>query len=248
MNIFEDSINLLKGTAFTNIVVKESYIFLEAPAIFNEYIVPLTFLDKFETQEAHDLFLTKGDSTNLSYYIRNTLLDDYTDYLNSLDLSLDYVDVYLTYTSNEILNPELNDCELRKVDEEFFDEYKQVALEIFPNWSNEEEYVEYFNNLSKEKNTDKIYTDYALIKDGQIISIASTIYDVKANLAYIHNAGTVLEYRRKGYFTLINKLLINKAFDLGINRSYVIVEKDSESFNAYKKIGFNEEDEYYSFS
>lgn len=249
MNIFEDSINLLKGAAFTNIQVEDSFIFLESPAIFSEYIVPLTFLDKFDTQTADDLYSRDlEDNKNISYYIRQTLVSDYEDYLRSLKLSQDYIDSYMVLHIKDYLDFDNKETILVEVKDENFEEYKASALELFQSWSNEEEYVEYFNSLSKENNDSKIFKDYILKLNGEIVSIASIIFDVEMNLAYIHNAGTLPQFRRNGYFNVMNSFLVNKAFELGITRAYAITEKDGESYYAYKKMGFKEEDSYYSFS
>jgi len=250
MNIFEDSINLLKGAAFTNIKTEESFLFLESPAIFNEYIVPLTFLDKFDTQTADDLFNQEmEDNKNISYYLRQTLVDDYQAYFANLKLSRDYIDSYMVYNTKDFLEIDIKETKLLEVTKENFDDYKETALELFESWSNEGDYVDYFNKLAEEHNTeDKIFKDFLLKLDNQTVSIASVIFDVQMNLAYIHNAGTLNEFRRNGYFNIINSFIINKAFDLGITRTYSITEKDGESYYAYKKLGFKEEDAYYSFS
>lgn len=249
MNIFEDSINLLKGAAFTNIQVEDSFIFLESPAIFSEYIVPLTFLDKFDTQSADDLYNKNlEENKNISYYIRQTLVSDYEDYLEGLKLSQDYIDSYMVLIIKDYIDFDIKETTLIDVKDENFEEYKEKALELFESWTNEEEYVEYFNSLSKENNDDKIFKDYLLKWNGEVVSIASIIFDVEMNLAYIHNAGTLPEFRRNGYFNIINSFLINKAFELGITRVYAITEKDGESYSAYKKLGFKEQDCYYSFS
>lgn len=251
MNIFEDSINLLKGAAFTNIQVNDSYLYLESPAIFSEYIVPLTYLDKFDSQSAHDLFLNlQENDKNISYYIRQTLVDEYRDYFKRLKLSEDYVDSYMVKEVIEPIEFDSNGTLLVEVEEDFFEDYKYTALEIFNNWANEEDYVNYFNQLSKEHTKDftKVFKDYVLTLNNTIVSIGSTIYDIEMNLAYIHNAGTVSDYRRNGYFNILNNLIINEAVRMGINRIYSITEQGSESYNAYKKLGFKEEDVYYSFS
>lgn len=251
MNIFEDSINLLKGAAFTNIKVTESYLFLESPAILSEYIVPLTFLNQFNSQEAHDLFLNEQDQgKNISYYLRSTLLDDYKDYFNKLRITEDYVDSYMLKLLENKEQIENNDTILEEVNDSNFEEYKLNALEIFNTWSNEEDYVSYFNQLSKSSSNgeEKFYKDYVLTLNKSIVSIGSVIFDIDMNLAYVHNAGTVTDYRRNGYFYILNKCIINKALEYGINRIYSITEKDSDSFNAYTKLGFKEVDHYYSFS
>jgi len=249
MNIFEDSINLLKGAAFSNIQVEDSFIFLESPAIFSEYIVPLTFLDKLDTALADDIYSREVEQDkNISYYIRQTLLDDYSDYLKGLKLSQDYIDSYMVLN---VLNPiefEDNNATLAEVTSDNFKQFKSAALQIFESWGNEEDYVNYFNELGKNNTSEKSFKDYILEYNGSVVSIASVIFDTELNLAYIHNAGTLPEFRRNGYFNIINSFIINKAFELGISRVYSITEKGGESYNAYKKLGFKEEDTYYSFS
>lgn len=249
MNIFEDSINLLKGAAFSNIQVEDSFIFLESPAIFSEYIVPLTFLDKFDTAYADDIFnIELEKEKNISYYIRQTLVDDYYEYLKGLKLSQDYIDSYMVLTPVDLLDFDDKNTSLIEVTEENFNAFKATALEIFANWSNEEDYVDYFSNLSKTNTETRMFKDYILEYNGAIVSIASVILDKDLNIAYIHNAGTVEEFRRNGYFNIINSFIINKILQQGIARVYSITEKDGESYNAYKNLGFKEQDSYYSFS
>lgn len=250
MKIFEDSINLLKGAAFSNIKVFDSYLFLESSPIFNEYIVPLTFLDKFDTQAAHELFLNEiEENKNISYYLRQTLVSDYSDYFKSLKLSEDYIDSYMLYLASDYINIDYKETELVEVEENNFEEYKSAALEIFESWSNEEDYVTYFNQLSMEStNDEKTFKDFLLLQNKQVVSIGSAIFDKTNNLTYIHNAGTHTEFRRNGFFNIINTYIINISLDMNISRIYSIVEKDGDSYNAYKKIGFKEEDSYYSFS
>ncbi len=250
MNIFEDSINLLKGSAFTEITVNDTFIFLESPAIFSEYIVPLTWLDKFDTQTAHELFLKESEEEkNISYYIRHTLQSEYSGYLKSLKLSHDYTDSYMVNELKTLTKFDDKGTTLLEVTENTFEEYKAIALDIFNTWVNEEDYVNHFHNLAiNQQSETKNFKDFCLTLNDTIVSIASVVWDTEMNLAYIHNAGTLIDFRKNGYFTIINGYLANYLFNLGITRIYAIVEKDSDSQNIYRRLNFKEQDTYYSYS
>lgn len=248
MTLFEEHIILLKSNAFTNVIQNDSYIFLETPDFLNEYLVPMVAIEKFDLEDAEE-FLDKENEKgkNVSVYLSEILKDDYEILLKKLDFEMSFKDIYLFNHTSEDFEID-SDAELEEVTESNFDEYLGLLKDAFPEWENEIDYTEYFHDLSKNSNEKKIFKDFVLKYNSQIVSMGSIIIDKELDLAYLHNAATVMDWRRQGFFLLLNKLMCNYARKLDVKRFYSIVDEDEGSYNAYKKLGFEEKEIYYSYS
>ena len=69
---------------------------------------------------------------------------------------------------------------------------------------------------------------------------AGLFYSEQGNFAYLHNAGTLNEYRKKGYQTTLIKHRVNIALENGIDNIYSIVEQGEQSWSNCIKNGFNQ--------
>ena len=248
MTLFEEHIILLKSNAFTNIIQNDSFLFLETPDFLNEYLVPVVPIEEFDLESAQDLLSKENDDGKIvSVYISELLRNDYQPLLEKLGYSEAYKDVYLFNNTDEDFQVDI-DAQLEEVKDEDYDQYLGFLKEAFPEWENEIDYTNYFHELSKSSSEKKNFKDFVLKYNSQIVSMGSIIIDKELDLAYIHNAATVTDWRRQGFFVVLNMLMCNYSRNLDVKRFYAVVTEGEGSYHAYKKLGFEEREIYYSYS
>lgn len=248
MSLFEDSVLLLKGSAFVNVSRSDSFIYLEGNSFFSSYIVPTTAFEEFNTEFAEKIMSQVPEDKIISLYIPEEFKESFSGYLTENEYSLDFVDCFLLKDLKEDYTIPQDDNVIVEVASDNFDEFLAAALKTFPEWSNEEDYTRYFDSLAQSSSENKIFKDFMLKVNDTVASFGSIILDKDTNLAYVHNAGTLDQFRRQGYFTTLNMSFCNQALFNKINRIYVIVEQGEESHQAYQKMGFTEQGNYFIYT
>lgn len=124
-----------------------------------------------------------------------------------------------------------------ETDDSMREKHLVAAAATFPEYEGERAYTERFLNFGKE-HEGKQFRNFILEKDGEIITFGSVIYDVEENLAYLHNAGTVEEFRRQGHFERFRKSTLNYLIEQGVTEAYAIVEDGGASESVLAKLGF----------
>lgn len=248
MGLFDDSILLLKGSAFVNVSRSDSFLYLEGNSFFSSYIVPTTAFEKFNKQFAEKLMAEVPDDKIISLYIPEEFKESFADYLSENEYTLDFVDCFLMKDLKEEYTITQDDNVIVEVASDNFDEFLSAALKTFPEWGNEEDYTRFFAELAQNSTETKIFKDFMLKANDTVASFGSIIMDKEINLAYVHNSGTLEQFRRQGYFTTLNMSFCNQALFNKINRIYVIVEQGEESHQAYQKMGFTEQGNYFIYT
>lgn len=81
---------------------------------------------------------------------------------------------------------------------------------------------------------------YLIYENDKPVSGAGMFYSKEGNFAYLHDAGTLTEFRGKGYQSDLIRHRINKAVSVGIDRIYSSVEHGEQSWVNCIKCGLNQ--------
>lgn len=251
MSLFEDSLNLLNGNSFSNVEVNESYLYIDSPKIFCDYLVPLRFLSKFDGDKSYQQYLNALNlNKNIAYYIKDSLLDDYKLYLKKIGLSQDSVDCFV---SKKILSKrkkiDLKSTKMFEVNENNINEYLEFSLKTKPNFANEEDYnIFFYNQIKYPKTNKKVFRSYILSLNSNIIATISVIYDLNQSLAYIHNLKITPALKATAYA----KILLENIFKIcelnNIHKVFSIIDYKSSNFKLLKKLKFKTIYKFYVYS
>lgn len=127
---------------------------------------------------------------------------------------------------------------------ENFVDYNSVLGKVFSDFPGNKTYMK----ILEKTISDKLKSDfpglksdlYIIYKNGKPASGAAMFYSKEGNFAYLHDAGTLKEFRGKGYQTDLIRHRVNKAISLGIDRIYTSVTQGSTSWSNSIKCGLNE--------
>jgi N-acetylglutamate synthase-like GNAT family acetyltransferase len=248
--IFTKSIRLLKDVIYKEVNRLPSFLHIKSVFLDSWYnlIVPIVDAEDFSFTDSEKLIKDeKQKKVDMSYYIPEKYADEYQPLLEKRKLSKLGDDTYVTLSMKKKF--EDVDGEFIEVTDKNFDEYVSMAEECFPDYKTDKMYCEHFYRLkSQNKDSDKIILNLLLKVGNKLVSFASIYGSKKQNLAYLHNAGTLKKYRKKGYYTNLLKYRCNLAFDNGIKNIYSIVEEGKGSYIALSKLGFTPITKFYLFS
>lgn len=248
-NFFQDHIKLLSGSIYLNISENDSSLILDS--FFNdEYWSFIVLKNKFETEKFNSAIsiwkdlLSKGKKFSL--YINRDFNNSYLDSLTENGFEEISIDTYIFKNITQLESAELNsDEEFSEVGNSTETKYIEQAKLAFPEWDNEEFYTKYFiqksnesSSSAQENNSEKGYKNFVIKNSSDIITFGSLIYSKELNLAYIHNSGTNEKFRRQGYFSKLNNLMMNFLLNQGITRIYAMAEEGGNSYNGFLKQGF----------
>ncbi len=125
-----------------------------------------------------------------------------------------------------------------------FADYNSVLGVVFSDFPGNEKY----NEICQKTITEEIKGEfeglktelYLIYENGKPAAGAGMFYSKEGNFAYLHDAGTLEEYRGKGYQSDLLKHRINIALENGIDRIYSSVEHGSTSWSNCIKCGLND--------
>lgn len=123
-----------------------------------------------------------------------------------------------------------------------FKDYYYILSRVFADWSGNEKYLQ----ICKDSITDKIkpaVSDlkselYVIYEHGQPASAASLFFSKKLKTGYLHNDGTLKEFRNRGYQTALINHRVARLLAEGIETIYAIVEYGGTSWRNYVRCGF----------
>jgi len=134
--------------------------------------------------------------------------------------------------------------EVVKVIPEKFSDYDTVLGKVFADWPGNATYNEICRKTiaGELKGSFKTLKSelYLIYDKGKPAAGAGLFYSEEGNFAYLHDAGTLEEYRGKGYQTDLIRHRVNVALKNGVDRIYSSVEHGEQSWSNMTKIGFND--------
>ncbi len=247
--LFLRNLKLLQGSIYPEASRTGTYWFVKSrfKDVWYNYIVPVVPPEDFTWDAAAKIISTaKAENRGIAFYIPEDLMSGYQPDLIRRGYKQLGSEVYM----------------YRKVDDEFADvvgdlipvtkenlaEYIDIAVECFPEWKSEKDYSQYFFDLEQGSGRDPLYKSYLISVDHKFVAFGSIVISPKLNLAYLHNAGTVAEYRHQGYYLNMVKHRCNVAIDSGVNEFYSLVDKSAGSYKALQKMGFEPKATSYLFA
>lgn len=248
-DLFSQHFKLLKGTLFTDIVELPTYNLVKGfltDSIWN-YVIPKTTHDLIDFNEIETVVNRHKDERAFSIYVPVELQNDYDKFLLSKGYKLESVDTYIfrKLDSEFALNLEEGET-FEEVTDENYEDYLSQAKLAFPEWDNEEHYTNMFYKIGN-KFEDKELRNFIIRNAEDIICFGSVIYSKSLNLAYFHNSGTNLKYRRRGYFTKLKGFMCDYIFSQDIDKVYALVEENGGSHKGLGQIGFQVKTKYYIY-
>ncbi len=249
----ENSNNLLhKSNELMKCVLYEKFTeyktFVHEKSILNDewhnFIVPIVDYDELDINEVKKVVeQEKSAGKKLSYYIHEDLKNSYIEKLPKESFLGD--DAFMQKTINHPFK--LKNENIYELQNENIEEYIQLAKSCFSDWDDEEDYTKLFIGFG-EKKGDCILKTILLFEDDVVASFGSVIIAPHINLAYLHNMGTHVEFRKRGYASEITKHLCNLALKYEASDVYALVEPDGGSYNLLKKFDFIAKQHFYIYS
>lgn len=152
-------------------------------------------------------------------------------------------DTWMGYDEETYKNTEVK-SEVVKITPDQFPDYNAVLGKVFVDWPGNDTY----NEICRKTITGEIKGDfpglqselYVIYDNGKPAAGAGMFYSKEGNFAYLHDAGTLEEYRGKGYQTDLIRHRTNIALEKGIDRIYSSVEHGEQSWSNMIKTDFND--------
>lgn len=152
-------------------------------------------------------------------------------------------DCWLTLDKGAYKNPTF-DVNIAEITPETFYDFYSVLSKVFVDFPGNGKYLELcLKSIKKQLSSpvEDLDSKLYVIYDGNTPTAGGGVfYSTKNDIAYIHNGGTLKEFRGKGYQTALLKHRINIALNAGISNIYTSVEPHSQSWSNCIKIGFTQ--------
>lgn len=211
------------------------------PGEYFNYLVPKT--TDFMDLDLEDL---NGRFKSINQMLCIYLLEEhqklgFVEYLIRKGLKFEGRDSWMGYDaetySNSVVKSTVTDVGISE-----FDDYRMVSEKVFSDFPGNGTYIEIcrksIGGLGGE--AFDLKSEFFLIYDsGKPAANGGMFYSKKENFAYLHDAGTLEEFRGKGYQSDLIKFRVNKALSVGIDRIYSSVDHGSKSWSNSIKCGLN---------
>ncbi len=247
--LFLRNLKLLQSSIYPEATESETFWFVKSKFkdIWYNYIVPIVLPADFSWDAAAKIIgAAPSENREIAFYIPEDLMSGYQPELIRRRYKQFGSEVYMYQKIEEKFGDVAGD--LVSVTKENLAEYLDIAVKCFPEWKSEKEYSQYFFDLEQGSGRDPLYKSYLLSVDHKFVAFGSIVMSPKLNLAYLHNAGTVAEYRHQGHYLNMVKHRCNVAIDSGVNECYSLVDKSAGSYKALQKIGFEPKATSYLFA
>lgn len=246
-SLFYRGSRLLRGSLYLEIRDCSGFLYLRSvfDAAWYNFLVPLVRAEEFDLVRAEKVIEgERARGKRVSFYLHWSLLEGYRTFLRERGYRQMGTEVYLArriQTGNGGLRGEL-----RRVGRDSRSRYLEMSRRCFPDWENNGEYAQYFLDL-EERRKGKLYRSFLLEVEDEVVSFGAVVVGPTERLAYLHNMGTLPEYRRQGYFTEMTGHLCRYAALGGAVEAFALVEEEASSYLALSKRGFKDRQFFYLF-
>jgi len=249
--LFNDVMCLMVGTNSKSFGDYKN--FFQVQSFFDDewynFIVPKcqdpTDLDMNEINKLIEKENTQGKK--VSFYINQSLLGKYKNFLNENKYSLCGDEVYIQKTMEATSETRLLGG--YTIDNNYnLEEVISVLEECFPEWSTERDYSKAYEGYKKQGQKSRLFETFVVHFNRKIIGAASVSLDKNLDLGYLHNDGILKPHRRKGLHTALIDIRNNFCVNNGVTKIASIVEDDSGSYVSFLKNGFVVADKFYIYT
>lgn len=249
MNIFILGQKLLKGVFYSEVI--ENVVFIYYRSVFKENFYNLLIPNQRENtipidwptiqcQIKTETELGRG----VSLYISEDQIDKSQSDLLNHGYKKDIDDLYVWKELDK--KYEIPSLDFIEVNESNLNLFIQASAECFPDFPNNTEYCEFCFKISST-GIDKRNLNVLIMVNNQVAAFGSVLVSRELKIAYLHNLGTLAQFRRRGYFDALVKYLSNYAFQNGASIIYANVEDGGASHNGFTKLGYKKDSKFYHF-
>ncbi|OGY13050.1 MAG: hypothetical protein A3F61_01610 [Candidatus Blackburnbacteria bacterium RIFCSPHIGHO2_12_FULL_41_13b] len=187
---------------------------------YNNFAFPLVSSpDELDLEEIKQL-LGRNQSNPSVFLTENQQQSGFVEFLVRHNFLLDARDSWVGYDASSYVDSPVK-AKIEEVSTQTFDDYDEVLRKVFFDFPGNEKYLEICRKtLTGELKNDfpGLNSEFFLIYDNQKPAAGGGMfYSKEKNFAYLHDAGTLEEFRGRGYQTDLLKYRINKARGLGID-------------------------------
>ena len=169
--------------------------------------------------------------------------DGFVEYLVRQGYKFECRDCWMGYDP-KTYNDKTISSKIIEVTPKTFSDFKTVLGEIFKKFPGNTAYLEICEKTLKgdlvNDFTDLKSRFFLIYENGKPVSGAGMFSSVKNNFAYLHDAGTLKDFRGKGYQSDLIHYRVNKAVEEGINRIYSSVDHRTQSWSNFINCGLNQ--------
>ncbi len=180
----------------------------------------------------------------LAFYLSdNHQKSHFTEFLIRNGLYYQGVDTWMLLNKTKYSETP-NSAEISLVTPETFNDFRSVLSEVFFDFHGNDSYLE----MCLKSITSSPMSPFVDLKSELFLIYnsrkpaagAGLFYSKQADIAYLHNDGSLKEFRGKGYQSSLIKYRVNIALRNGISNIYSSVELGSKSWSNYIKSGFDQ--------
>ena len=165
----------------------------------------------------------------------------FIEYLAKNKFEIASHDSWLLFNKDEYSNVEVIG-DIREVGLEKLGDFYKVARPVWDFLPGNEEYLameaKFLRGEAKSALSDLQLRLYVLYEAGEPVANGGLFYSVQENFGYLQDAGTLKDFRGRGYQTSLIRHRINESLKNGISRLYVSAEHEGTSWRNCLKNGF----------
>lgn len=165
----------------------------------------------------------------------------FVEYLIRQGLKFEGRDSWMGYDKSTYINSTIKSS-VTLVTINNFDDYKYVSEQVFSDFPGNDVYIKICRKTLEKvfsPTHDLISKMYLIYEGNKPVANGGLFYSVKENFAYLHDAGTLEQYRGKGYQSDLIKYRVNEAVANGIDRIFASVDHGGKSWSNTIKCGLN---------
>ena len=215
----------------------------DVPGEYYNFAVPTAVtIEEFDLKGIAETFNTLNKKVNIELFSKHQAAG-FAEYLVRKGYKSHGGDCWLVLDSEAYKNPEVS-ADITEINPGTFGDYYSVLSPVFSDFSGNEKYLELcLKSIKGElsgKYKDLVSKLFVIYEGGKPVSGAGLFYSKEANIAYLHDGGTLPGYRGKGYQTALIRHRSNLALKEGISCIYTCVEPGGQSWSNCIKVGFGQ--------
>lgn len=196
---------------------------------------------KFDLEETEKELSKTGNKTSI-VLLEKHISRGFIEPLIRSGLKFNGRDSWMGYDKQTYANNQVR-AKIVNVALDMFPDYDSVLGKVFVNFPGNPQY----ENICRKTISGELNGKfpglkselYLIYDDGKPVAGAGLFYSKEGNFAYLHDAGTLPDFRGRGYQSDLIRHRINRVVSLGIDRIYSSVEHGDQSWTNSIKCGLN---------
>lgn len=222
----------------------ETHIYIQSKIKSPYYSITIPLTEKVELFDIKSIEKNYSESGNKSsiYLLETQQLSGFTEFLIKSGYTFDGRDTWMLFDkTNKNAAIPVKPVEITK---ETFTDFYNVLDVVFSDFDGNDSYQSVIkNSLGSVLNTlhpDLVSRVFVIYENSTPVSGGALLYSKSGNFAYLHDTGTLEEYRGKGYQTSLIRHRVEIATKEGIENIFSLVEHGGQSWRNMIKNGFKQ--------